>query len=94
MARAAEVGGYFKARLQELQKAMPGRIKEVRGRGLMVGLQLSTPDAKLVHKYLMESGIVANATSDSVLRFVPPLVVTKEDCDRVVTTIEQALNAL
>ncbi len=93
MERAAEVGGYFKARLQELQNALPDRIKEVRGRGLMVGLQLSTPDAKAVHKYLMEAGIVANATSDSVLRFVPPLVVTNADCDRVVTTIEQALNS-
>ena len=48
----------------------------------MVGLQLTTPDAKAVHKYLMEAGIVANATSDSVLRFVPPLVVTTADCDR------------
>ncbi len=94
MARATEVGDYFKARLQELQVAMPERIKEVRGRGLMVGLQLSTPDAKAVHKYLMEAGIVANATSDTVLRFVPPLVVTKEECDRVVSTIEQALKAL
>jgi acetylornithine/N-succinyldiaminopimelate aminotransferase len=94
MERAAEVGGYFKARLQELQKAMPERIKEVRGRGLMVGLQLSTPDAKAVHKYLMEAGIVANATSDTVMRFVPPLVVTKADCDRVVTTLEQALTSL
>ena len=42
----------------------------------------------------MGSGIVANATSDTVLRFVPPLVVTKADCDRVVATIEQALKAL
>ena len=94
MERAAEVGGYFKSRLQELQKALPDRIKEVRGRGLMVGLQLSTPDAKAVQKYLMEAGIVINATSDSVLRFVPPLIVTPADCDRVVATIEQALNAL
>jgi len=94
MARAAEVGAYFKAGLQALQQAMPTQIKEVRGRGLMVGLQLTNPDAKAVNKYLMEAGIVANATSDTTLRFVPPLVVTKEDCDRVVTTIEQALRAL
>jgi acetylornithine/N-succinyldiaminopimelate aminotransferase len=94
MQRATEVGGYFKSQLQELQRAMPERIKEVRGRGLMVGLQLATPDAKAVHKHLMEAGIVANATSDTVLRFVPPLVVTTADCDRVVMTIEQALNAL
>ena len=94
MEHAADVGAYFKAKLQELQKALPGRIKEVRGRGLMVGLQLSTPDAKAVHKYLMEAGIVANATSDTVLRFVPPLVVTKSDCDRVVMTIHEALHAI
>ncbi|MCW3051061.1 MAG: acetylornithine aminotransferase apoenzyme [Chthonomonadales bacterium] len=94
MARASEVGAYFKARLLELQKAMPTQIKEVRGRGLMVGLQLTNPDAKTVHKYLMEAGIVVNATSDTTLRFVPPLIVSNEDCDRVVTTIEQALRAL
>jgi len=94
MERAAEVGAYFKTRLLELQKAMPTQIKEVRGRGLMVGLQLSNPDAKAVNKYLMEAGIVANATGDTTLRFVPPLVVANEDCDRVVETIEQALRAL
>jgi len=94
MARAAEVGAYFKAGLQALQQTLPTQIKEVRGRGLMVGLQLTNPDAKTVHKYLMEAGIVANATSDTTLRFVPPLVVTKEDCDRVVATIERALRAL
>ncbi len=94
MERAEEVGCHFKSRLQSLQTAMPERIKEVRGRGLMVGLQLHTPDAKAVQKYLMEAGIVINATSDFVLRFVPPLVVTKADCDRVVETIHQALQAL
>lgn len=91
---ATEVGGYFKAQLLALQERLPQRIQEVRGRGLMIGLQLRTPDAKAVHKYLMEARIVANATSDTVLRFVPPLVVTKADCDHVVAAIEQALNAL
>ncbi len=94
MERAAEVGCHFKTRLKSLQAALPDLIKEVRGRGLMIGMQLSTLDAKAVQRHLMDAGIVINATSDSVLRFVPPLVVTKEECDRVTDAIHQALLTL
>jgi acetylornithine/succinyldiaminopimelate/putrescine aminotransferase len=57
----------------------------------MVGLEFTTPRAKAVLQALFRAGIVANATSDTVLRFVPPLTVTTADCDRVVQALKEAL---
>ncbi|HLH80352.1 MAG TPA: acetylornithine transaminase [Chthonomonas sp.] len=91
MARAAETGAYFLSRLRALQRAHSNRIKEVRGLGLMVGVELMQPKARAVLDSLFQQGIVANAIGDSTLRFVPPLVVTKADCDRVVQALEYAL---
>lgn len=91
MEHAAETGAYFLGRLRELQKAYPKRIKEVRGLGLMVGLELLQPQAKPVLNALFEQGVVANAIGENVLRFVPPLVVTKADCDYVVNALRKAL---
>ena len=90
MARAEETGAYFMGRLRELQTAQLGRIKEVRGLGLMVGLEYVQPEAKHVAKHLLENGIIVNATGDHILRFVPPLVVTQADCDRVVEALRTA----
>jgi acetylornithine/N-succinyldiaminopimelate aminotransferase len=91
MKNAERVGGYFLDRLRGLQKSMPDKVKEARGVGLMVGLELAVPEAKAVHKGLMERGIIANAIGDTVLRFVPPLVVTEADCDVVVDTLQRVL---
>jgi acetylornithine/N-succinyldiaminopimelate aminotransferase len=90
MENAVEVGAYFLSGLQTLQRELPSRIREVRGRGLMIGVELSVPEAKTVLRRLMDSGIVANAVGDTVLRFLPPLIVTKSDCDRVVEALRNA----
>jgi acetylornithine/N-succinyldiaminopimelate aminotransferase len=94
MENAACVGGHFLRSLEALRREHPSLIKEVRGSGLMVGVELAVPRAKDVHKGLMERGIVANAIGDTVLRFVPPLIVTEHDCDRVVAALSAALNEL
>jgi acetylornithine/N-succinyldiaminopimelate aminotransferase len=91
MEHAASVGVHFRSGLNSLKDAVPGRIKEVRGAGLMVGVELFNPEAKLLLMSLLEQGIVANAVGDTVLRFVPPLVVTNHDCDRVVAALRTAL---
>ncbi|HZO88643.1 MAG TPA: acetylornithine transaminase [Chthonomonadaceae bacterium] len=93
MERAAQVGTYFLSRLSELQRQFSDRVSEVRGVGLMVGMELATPTAKAILRHLLEAGIVANAIGDTILRFVPPLVVTQADCDRVVQELEAALRA-
>jgi acetylornithine/N-succinyldiaminopimelate aminotransferase len=94
MSHAARVGDRFLASLRRLQQAMPEKIQEARGLGLMVGLELSIPEAKRVQKEMLARGIVINAIGDTILRFVPPLVVTEADCDRVVQTLEEILQSL
>lgn len=94
MAHAVEVGDYFQERLKALQREIPGRIKEVRGRGLMIGIELATPDARAVFQHLWHNGIIVNAVGDRIIRCVPPLVVTQADCDRVVDALRAAFQAL
>ena len=57
----------------------------------MVGVDLAEPLAKVVVNQLLAGGIVANATSDFTIRFVPPLIVTEADCNRVVAALNGAL---
>jgi len=91
MENAVAVGAHFRQGLESLSAEVPGRIKEVSGVGLMIGVELERPEAKALLKSLLEQGIVANAVGETVLRFVPPLVVTWEDCNRVVAALRAAL---
>jgi predicted acetylornithine/succinylornithine family transaminase len=90
---AACVGSYFIHLLTQLQRELPGIISEIRGRGLMVGMELAIPIARAVVGRLLDAGIVVNPIGDAVLRFVPPLVVSAQDCDRVVMELRTALIA-
>jgi acetylornithine/N-succinyldiaminopimelate aminotransferase len=91
MENAVKVGANFQRSLSELGRSLPGTIAEVRGRGLMIGVDLVKPDAKAVNRSLFEQRVIANAIGDRTLRFVPPLVVTDADCARVVDALRQAL---
>jgi acetylornithine/N-succinyldiaminopimelate aminotransferase len=82
-----EVGDYFIAELKKLDKEI---IADVRGKGLMVGLELTEPGAEYVDK-LREKGFLINCTADKVLRFVPPLIITKEDIDEFVKALDEIL---
>ena len=64
-------------------------VVEVRGKGLMIGVEIKYPCSKFVD-FAREHGVLVNCTSDSVLRLVPPLVITKEQIDTVVDVLEQA----
>ncbi len=90
---ARETGGWFLAALQKLQTEYPDRIAEVRGMGLMVGVELKNPEAKSLLQGFLRNHIVVNATSDTVLRFVPPLIVTQQECEKVVSTLKTLLQA-
>jgi len=74
------IGCYFRAQLEDLQKQFPF-IREVRGQGLMVGVDLSIPGKQLVLD-AMELGLLMNCTHDTVLRFLPPYIVTEKEIDR------------
>lgn len=82
-----EVGDYFISELKKLDKDV---IAEVRGKGLMVGLELTKPGAEYVDK-LREAGFLINCTADKVLRFVPPLIITKEEVDEFVKALDEIL---
>jgi len=87
-----ETGAYFREKLEGL-KEEHAVIKEVRGRGLMIGVELSIEGADIV-KGCMERGLLLNCTSDTVLRFVPPLIITKGDVDRAVAVLDGVMRDL
>ncbi|WP_296883533.1 acetylornithine transaminase [uncultured Methanobrevibacter sp.] len=82
-----EVGDYFIEELKKLDKEI---IADVRGKGLMVGVELTKPGAEYVDKF-REAGFLINCTAGNVLRFVPPLIVTKADIDEFVKAMDEIL---
>lgn len=86
---ATQKGEWLKSAFMKLQKKYPS-ILEIRGLGLMLGVQFDKPAAPLV-KSLMEKGVIANATADSVLRLVPPLNIDQADLETVLRKIEEIL---
>lgn len=88
--RATELGNYFMAKLREIDAPV---VKEVRGRGLLIGVELY-PEAGGARRYcemLQEAGILAKETHDHVIRFAPPLVIEKETLDWAVGIIADVL---
>ncbi|WP_462332407.1 acetylornithine transaminase [Schwartzia sp. (in: firmicutes)] len=85
-----EVGGYFREKLEALAKKYPELVKEVRGKGLILGMELTKPGRDIVNACL-EEGAIINCTVGNVLRFVPPLIVTKEQIDELMTVLEKVL---
>lgn len=84
---AAQVGGYFIGKLKGLQKKY-SFIKDVRGKGLMIGVELDFEGKDIVTK-CQEKEILINCTVDKVLRFVPPLIVTQEEVDKVIDVLDE-----
>ncbi|HEX6547024.1 MAG TPA: aminotransferase class III-fold pyridoxal phosphate-dependent enzyme, partial [Bryobacteraceae bacterium] len=79
------VGGYFRMRLAELARKHTF-IKEIRGQGLMVGVDLEFPGKQLVLDGMKE-GLLFNCTHDTVLRFLPPYILTEQDVDRAIQVL-------
>lgn len=87
--RSRETGGYFKAALNQL-KQRHCRITEVRGRGLMLGLQLDGPADDLV-PVCMQKGFLVNCVQGDTLRFVPPLIIEKNEIDLLIQCLDEVL---
>ena len=87
-----EIGDYMKSRLEAMQAKYPALIKEVRGMGLILGMELIKPGRDIVNDCLGKGAII-NCTAGNVLRFVPPLIVTKEHIDEVCDALEAVLPA-
>jgi acetylornithine/N-succinyldiaminopimelate aminotransferase len=83
--RSAEMGQYF---MNELNSLDNDSIVEVRGRGLMIGVEIDRACSDIVD-LARDNGILLNCTSEKVIRIAPPLVITKEQIDKVVEIIAQ-----
>jgi acetylornithine/LysW-gamma-L-lysine aminotransferase len=87
--RAATLGGYFKAKLEELQ-AKYKIVKEVRGLGLMLGVELRFDVRNIILK-TMDKGVLILDAGRNVLRFLPPLVIEKEQIDKAVSVLDEVI---
>jgi acetylornithine/LysW-gamma-L-lysine aminotransferase len=81
------LGGYF---LQELRRIESAKIREIRGLGLMLGIELKEKAGPYVQK-LMEKGVIVLLAGATVIRLLPPLVITKEEIDTVVQALKDTL---
>lgn len=87
-----EVGEYLHGRLRELHSMFPDLIREIRGRGCMQGIVLTTDAAPFIPK-LLERGVIANATAGNVIRLVPPFIITRADIDELHAALTMVLSA-
>jgi acetylornithine/N-succinyldiaminopimelate aminotransferase len=85
LANAAEVGAHLKAALIRELGQLPG-VKDIRGRGLMLGIELSMPCGELL-KSAADHGLLLSVTADSVIRLVPSLIMTKDEADEVIAIL-------
>ena len=84
------MGNYLRSKMIELSERYPSLIKEVRGIGLMLGMELHKSGADIVNR-LRAEGLLINCTQDTVLRIMPAMTVTKRMIDRAVYLIDQVL---
>ena len=87
--RSRELGDYLMATLREKTAGIDA-VKEIRGRGLMVGVVLDRSGKEVVNA-MMERGVLSNCTADTVIRLVPPLVISKADLDEAVGVLVEVL---
>ena len=85
------LGADFISKLNQLRLRFPNKIKEVRGLGFMLGVEMNIPCYKLVNEF-RENGILVNCTSENVIRILPPLISQKENIDHFITVFNKLLN--
>nr|WP_283407916.1 aspartate aminotransferase family protein [Anoxynatronum buryatiense] len=90
--KAAANGAYFLEKLQELVDKY-AFVKRTKGKGLMVGLELDFPGAAVVEK-AFDKGLIINCTAGNIIRFVPPMIITKEELDTCVTILDEIFSQM
>ncbi|MDR0136232.1 ornithine--oxo-acid transaminase [Metabacillus idriensis] len=86
--RSLKLGAYFKEKLAEINNPL---IKEVRGRGLFIGVELAVPARPYCEK-LKDEGLLCKETHETVIRFAPPLVISEEDLEWAIEKITRVLS--
>ncbi|MBL8049232.1 MAG: aspartate aminotransferase family protein [Chthonomonas sp.] len=93
--KSRDTGAYFMARLREVQAKHPDTVSEVRGLGLMIGLEFSLDEVgELTIAQMTKRGLIAAYTLNNprVIRIEPPLIITREQCDFAASVIDEALS--
>jgi acetylornithine aminotransferase len=91
LANAASTGAHLKAALERELGGLPG-VKDIRGQGLMLGVELAQPCGVLVTR-AAEAGLLISVTADSVIRLVPPLILTVAEADELVAILAPLVKA-
>ncbi|KYZ77766.1 acetylornithine aminotransferase [Anaerosporomusa subterranea] len=92
LANAEAIGQYMIGELNKLKAKYPALVKDVRGKGLMIGMQLYVPGGNFVTA-AMQQGALINCTAGDVLRFVPPLIITRTHVDELIAILDKVLAA-
>ncbi|MCL5267247.1 MAG: acetylornithine/succinylornithine family transaminase [Bacteroidetes bacterium] len=87
-----KIGNYFRQRLLEVKSRHDSLVSEVRGLGLMIGVEFKTECGEIVNR-LMGNGILANCTNGNVIRLLPPLIIEQEHVDIFVDVLEKTVQA-
>lgn len=90
--KVAEKGEYFKNELRKLQEKYPDKVTDVRGYGLMLGMEVAGEGKPIVESCLANN-VIVNCTAGNVIRIVPPLIISKEEIYIVVAALDKALAA-
>ena len=90
MENAKEIGAYLQSKFEAYKAKYPDLIKEVRGRGLILGMELTRPGREIANECL-DYGAIINCTAGNVLRFVPPLNITKAHVDELISVLDKVL---
>jgi acetylornithine/succinyldiaminopimelate/putrescine aminotransferase len=85
-----KIGAYLFERLGELKKEYHF-IREIRGKGLIIGMELDIPGADIVN-ICLQKGLLINCTGEKILRFLPPLTVTGTEVDEMIEILKTVLN--
>lgn len=94
LVRIGETGAYFQEQLQRL-KAKHACVKEVRGLGLMLACELNSAEvAKTVVKQMLERGFIINRTHETVLRILPPYILTNSQIDNAIAALDDCLTSV
>jgi predicted acetylornithine/succinylornithine family transaminase len=88
LANCRRVGAYFLERMRRLQEDRP-LITDVRGKGLILGMELKIDGAEIVKKCMEKGLLIITSGAGNVLRFVPPLIITEKDADQAISILEE-----
>ena len=80
----------FEKKIKKSLSAVPG-VSEVRGRGLLIGIELRTPIAKKVAASMLEAGVIVNAANDQTIRIAPPLIVTTSQIEKFISFFKKVM---